>query len=89
MPTGRTASLIRTTSILGTGELIKLSIYPRARQNPLPMWEVVNSLDSIQHAARQDLGIIMWRPPVAALGQRLRVYRDTLREATGKDSAAW
>ena len=49
------------------------------------MWEVVNSLDSIQHAARQDLGIIMWRPPVAALRERLRVYRDTLREATGKD----
>lgn len=68
-----------------TGELIKLSIYPRARQNPLPMWEVVNSLDSIRHAAHQDLGIIMWRPPVAALRERLRVYRDTLREATGKD----
>lgn len=68
-----------------TGELIKLSIYPRARQNPLPLWEVVNSLDSIRHAARQDLGIIMWRPPVAALRERLRVYRDTLREATGKD----
>ena len=49
------------------------------------MWEVVNSLDSIRHAAHQDLGIIMWRPPVAALRERLRVYRDTLREATGKD----
>jgi alkanesulfonate monooxygenase SsuD/methylene tetrahydromethanopterin reductase-like flavin-dependent oxidoreductase (luciferase family) len=68
-----------------TGELVKLSIYPRARQNPLPMWEVVNSLDSIRHAASQDLGIIMWRPPVAALRERLRVYRDTLRAATGKD----
>ncbi|HEX5327702.1 MAG TPA: LLM class flavin-dependent oxidoreductase, partial [Acetobacteraceae bacterium] len=68
-----------------TGELIKLSIYPRARQNPLPMWEMVNSLDSIRHAAGQDLGIIMWRPPVAALRERLNVYRDTLREATGKD----
>lgn len=68
-----------------TGELARLSIYPRARQKPLPMWEVVNSLDSIQHAAQQDLGIIMWRPPVAALRERLRVYRDTLRAATGKD----
>jgi alkanesulfonate monooxygenase SsuD/methylene tetrahydromethanopterin reductase-like flavin-dependent oxidoreductase (luciferase family) len=66
-----------------SGELIKLSIYPRARQTPLPMWEMVNSLDSIRHAARQDLGIIMWRPPVAAVGERLRVYRDTVREATG------
>ena len=70
-----------------TGELIKLSIYPRARQAPLPMWEMVNSLDSIEHAARQDLGIIMWRPPVAALRERLSVYRDTLREATDKDLA--
>jgi alkanesulfonate monooxygenase SsuD/methylene tetrahydromethanopterin reductase-like flavin-dependent oxidoreductase (luciferase family) len=70
-----------------TGELIKLSIYPRARQNPLPLWAVVNSFDSIQHAASQDLGIIMWRPPVAALRERLRVYRDALHEATGKDLA--
>ncbi len=68
-----------------TGELIKLSIYPRARQDPLPMWEMVNSLDSIEHAAQQDLGIIMWRPPVAALRERLHVYRNRLREATGKD----
>jgi alkanesulfonate monooxygenase SsuD/methylene tetrahydromethanopterin reductase-like flavin-dependent oxidoreductase (luciferase family) len=65
-----------------TGDLIKLSIYPRARQQPLPMWEVVNSLDSIRHAASQDLGIIMWRPPVAAIRERLRVYRD----AIGKDT---
>jgi hypothetical protein len=49
------------------------------------MWEVVNSLDSIQHATRQDLGMIMWRPPVAALRERLRVYWDTLRETTGND----
>ena len=28
-----------------TGELARLSIYPRARQKPLPMWEVVNSLE--------------------------------------------
>jgi alkanesulfonate monooxygenase SsuD/methylene tetrahydromethanopterin reductase-like flavin-dependent oxidoreductase (luciferase family) len=68
-----------------TGELIKLSIYPRARQNPLPMWEVVNSPDSIRHAAQQDLGIIMWRPPDAALREHLRLYRDSLNEATGKE----
>jgi alkanesulfonate monooxygenase SsuD/methylene tetrahydromethanopterin reductase-like flavin-dependent oxidoreductase (luciferase family) len=66
-----------------SGELIKLSIYPRARQNPLPMWEMVNSLDSIRHAAQQDLGIIMWRPPVASVRDRLRIYRDTLSNATG------
>lgn len=68
-----------------TGELIKLSIYPRARQTPLPMWEMVNSLDSIRHAAQQDLGIIMWRPPAASVAHRLRVYRDAARAATGVD----
>lgn len=68
-----------------TGELVKLSIFPRAKQRPLPMWEVVNSLDSIQHAAGKDMGIVMWRPPVAALRERLRVYRDALRAATGKE----
>ena len=68
-----------------SGELVRLSIYPRARQKPLPMWEVVNSMDSIEHAAKQDLGIIMWRPPVAALRERLRVYHAALRTATGKD----
>jgi alkanesulfonate monooxygenase SsuD/methylene tetrahydromethanopterin reductase-like flavin-dependent oxidoreductase (luciferase family) len=49
------------------------------------MWEMVNSLDSIRHAAQQDLGIIMWRPPVASVRDRLRIYRDTLRDATGAD----
>jgi hypothetical protein len=56
-----------------TGELTKLSIYPRARQNPLPMWEMVNSLDSIEHAAQQDLGIIMWRPPLRCAGGCARI----------------
>jgi alkanesulfonate monooxygenase SsuD/methylene tetrahydromethanopterin reductase-like flavin-dependent oxidoreductase (luciferase family) len=70
-----------------TGELIRLSIYPRARQKPLPLWEMANSLDSIRHAARQDLGVILWRPPVAAVRERLRVYREALRAATGFELA--
>src|SRR5262249_6045683 len=68
-----------------SGELVKLSIYPRARQRPLPMWEMVNSLDSIRHAAQQDLGIIMWRPPVASVRERLRIYRDASNQATGAE----
>ena len=69
-----------------TKELVKLSIFPRARQQPLPpMWQVVNSLDSIRQAARQDMGIIMWRPGIGSLQQRLRVYREAVKEATGAD----
>ena len=69
-----------------TKELVKLSIFPRARQKPLPpMWQVVNSLDSIRQAARQDMGIIMWRPGIGSLQQRLRVYREAVNDATGVD----
>jgi alkanesulfonate monooxygenase SsuD/methylene tetrahydromethanopterin reductase-like flavin-dependent oxidoreductase (luciferase family) len=69
-----------------TKELVKLSISPRAKQKPLPpMWQVVNSLDSIRHAARQDMGIIMWRPGIASIRERLRVYREAVKQATGKD----
>jgi alkanesulfonate monooxygenase SsuD/methylene tetrahydromethanopterin reductase-like flavin-dependent oxidoreductase (luciferase family) len=69
-----------------TKELVKLSIFPRPRQKPLPpMWQMVNSLDSIRHAARQDMGIVMWRPPAASIKERLRVYRDAVKQETGKD----
>jgi alkanesulfonate monooxygenase SsuD/methylene tetrahydromethanopterin reductase-like flavin-dependent oxidoreductase (luciferase family) len=69
-----------------TNELVKLSIFPRAKQQPLPpLWQMVNSLDSIRHAARQDMGIIMWRPGIRALQERLRVYRDAVKHELGKD----
>ena len=70
-----------------TSELVKLSIFPRARQNPLPMWEMVNSLDSIRARGAagpraSSCGARRWR----ALRERLRVYRDAVkREATGKE----
>jgi alkanesulfonate monooxygenase SsuD/methylene tetrahydromethanopterin reductase-like flavin-dependent oxidoreductase (luciferase family) len=69
-----------------TNELVKLSIFPRAKQKPLPpLWQMVNSLDSIRHAARQDMGIVMWRPGIESLKLRLRVYREAVKEATGKE----
>lgn len=68
-----------------TKELVKLSTFPRPRQLPLPpLWQMVNSLDSIRHAARQDMGIVMWRPGIAALRERLSVYRDAVAEHTGQ-----
>ncbi len=69
-----------------TGELVKLSIYPRPRQRPWPpLWQVVNSERSIQHAAEMDCGIIMWRPSVRSLKERLKLYRKSMKEYHGRD----
>ena len=69
-----------------TKELVQLSIYPRAKQQPLPpMWQVVNSIESIQHAAQLDMGIIMWRPGIRSLQLRLAAYRDEYRRVHGID----
>ena len=69
-----------------TKELVKLSIFPRPRQKPLPpMWQMVNSLDSIRAAARQDMGIVMWRPPVESIRLRLSTYREAVQQATGAE----
>ena len=54
------------------------ALYPRPCQTPYPpLWQVVDSPSSIEFAAKNDLGIIMWRPPVEALRERCRLYRDS------------
>lgn len=68
-----------------TNELINISVYPRPKQQPWPpLWQVVDSAGSIEFAARNDLGVIMWRPPVATLKERFELYRGTVEGATGK-----
>ena len=63
-----------------TGELRYISTYPRPRQTPYPpLWQVVDSPSSIEFAAKNDLGIIMWRPPVEALRERCGLYRESAR----------
>jgi alkanesulfonate monooxygenase SsuD/methylene tetrahydromethanopterin reductase-like flavin-dependent oxidoreductase (luciferase family) len=70
----------------GSGELIRLSIFPRSRQQPHPpMWQVVDSPSSVEFAAKNDMGIIMWRPPVATLKERFKLYRDNAASATTAD----
>ncbi|HUK07874.1 MAG TPA: LLM class flavin-dependent oxidoreductase [Stellaceae bacterium] len=69
-----------------TGELVKLTTYPRPYQRPHPpLWQMVDSDRSIEYAAANDCGIIMWRPSVASLKERLRLYRDTAKKACGVD----
>ena len=67
-----------------TNELIKIETLPRPLQDKLPMWAVVNSELSIQHAAENDCGIIMWRATVPALKQRLAVYHEAYERAHGQ-----
>jgi len=61
-----------------TNELRKLTIIPRTRQQPHPpIWQVVDSASSVEFAGRNDIGIIMWRPPADMLRERFRLYQDS------------
>ena len=71
-----------------TGELKYISTFPTPCQKPYPpLWQVVDSPSSIEFAAKNDLGVIMWRPTVEALRERCRLYRDSAN-SVGVDLAA-
>jgi len=61
-----------------TGELVRLTTYPRPKQRPMPpLWQVVSEdYESIRFCARNDMGIIMWRPTVKELRRRLAAYKE-------------
>jgi alkanesulfonate monooxygenase SsuD/methylene tetrahydromethanopterin reductase-like flavin-dependent oxidoreductase (luciferase family) len=69
-----------------TGELAKLSIFPRPKQKPMPpMWQVISeAIDAIRFAASDDMGVIMWRPSVKELQHRLQVYKEAYEAARGQ-----
>ena len=65
-----------------TGEVTRLSLMPRSIQQPHPpLWQMVDSTRSIEFGARNGLGVIMWRPPVAKLEEHFTHYRETAAEA--------
>jgi alkanesulfonate monooxygenase SsuD/methylene tetrahydromethanopterin reductase-like flavin-dependent oxidoreductase (luciferase family) len=68
-----------------TGELIRLTTYPRPKQRPLPpLWQVVSEdYESIRFCARNDMGIIMWRPTTKETRRRLQVYKETWEAQNG------
>jgi alkanesulfonate monooxygenase SsuD/methylene tetrahydromethanopterin reductase-like flavin-dependent oxidoreductase (luciferase family) len=70
-----------------SGELVRLSIYPRPRQRPLPpMWQMVSEAhDAIRGAAALDMGIVMWRPSIAELKLRLDIFKQAHDAAFGRD----
>lgn len=70
-----------------TGELIKLTTYPRPRQKPTPpLWQMVSEAhDAIRGAAALDMGIVMWRPPIGEIKHRLKIYKDAHDHTFGTD----
>jgi len=68
-----------------TGELAKLTIYPRPKQRPLPpMWQMVSEAhDAIRGAAALDMGVLMWRPSLSEIKLRVNVYKEAHDAAFG------
>ena len=72
-----------------SGELVKLTTYPRPKQRPTPpMWQMVSEAhDAIRGAAALDMGVVMWRPTIAELKNRLNIYKSAHDAAFGTDIA--
>lgn len=69
-----------------TLELQKLALVPRPLQQPTPpMHQVVDGHLSIQFAAENDLGAMMWIPPTDALKARFELYRDKKSAKENRD----
>jgi alkanesulfonate monooxygenase SsuD/methylene tetrahydromethanopterin reductase-like flavin-dependent oxidoreductase (luciferase family) len=69
-----------------TGELAKLTVFPRPKQKPMPpMWQVISeAIEGIRFAAADGMGVIMWRPSVKELRERLRIYKESYEDARGE-----
>jgi alkanesulfonate monooxygenase SsuD/methylene tetrahydromethanopterin reductase-like flavin-dependent oxidoreductase (luciferase family) len=69
-----------------TGELIRLTTFPRPKQRPMPpLWQVVSEdYESIRFCARNDMGIVMWRPTTKETRRRLQVYKETWDAESGQ-----
>ena len=61
--------------------LEKINIVPQPVQKPHPpLWQVVDSPSSIEWAAKNDISIIMWIPPVQSLKKRFEIYQQAKSE---------
>ena len=66
---------------LDTKILEKINIVPQPVQKPHPpLWQVVDSPSSIEWAAKNDISIIMWIPPVQSLKKRFEIYQQAKSE---------
>jgi len=71
---------------LKTNELKKISIIPQPLQKPHPpIWQVVDSLSSIERAAKIGINCIMWIPTVKSLKKRFEIYKNAKSETEKRD----
>ena len=63
-----------------TDILKKISLVPKPLQKKLPLWQVVDSPSSIEFAAKNDLGCLMWLPTVKSLKSRFEIYQHARSE---------
>ena len=72
---------------LKTNKLKKISIVPQPYQKPHPsIWQVVDSTESIEWAAKNRINCIMWIPTVKTLKKRFEIYKNAKSEAEKKDA---
>ena len=71
---------------LKTNELKKISIVPQPLQKPHPpIWQVVDSLSSIERAAKIGINCIIWIPTVKSLKKRFEIYKNAKSETEKRD----
>jgi alkanesulfonate monooxygenase SsuD/methylene tetrahydromethanopterin reductase-like flavin-dependent oxidoreductase (luciferase family) len=71
---------------LQTNELKKISVIPQPYQKPHPpITQVVDSVSSIEWAAKNGINCIMWIPTVKTLKKRFEVYKNAKSETEKRD----
>jgi len=71
---------------LKTNKIKKISVIPKPYQKPYPpLWQVVDSMGSIEWAAKNGINCIMWIPTVKTLKQRFEVYKNAKSAAEKRD----
>ena len=71
---------------LKTNEMKKISVIPQPYQKPHPpITQVVDSVSSIEWAAKNGINCIMWIPTVKTLKKRFEVYKNAKSETEKRD----
>ena len=71
---------------LKTNQIKKISVIPQPYQKPHPpLWQVVDSVGSIEWAAKNEINCIMWIPTVKTLKKRFEIYKNAKSEAEKRD----
>ena len=76
----------KETVDLKTNEIKKISVIPQPYQKPHPpITQVVDSVSSIEWAAKNGINCIMWIPTVKTLKKRFEVYKNAKSETEKRD----